>query len=175
MYRDKKEVISEILRVNHAGELGAKRIYEGQIAFTKDQKQKKLMLHMKEQELEHLRFFENEIPKRKARPTIMTPFWEICAYGLGAATAMMGAKAAMACTEAVEEVINEHYLEQISVLENFHEETELKDKIEKFRQEELEHQRIAVENDAHEAPVYEILGGVVRGLCKIAINISKKI
>ena len=111
-------IISKIIRVNHAGEYGAKRIYEGQIAFTKDPIAKAKIQEMLDGEKEHLNFFENEISQKNIRPTLFFPIWHIAGYGLGAITAIMGEKSAMACTHAVEEVIAEHYQKQINQLAN---------------------------------------------------------
>lgn len=175
IYKNNQQLTEEIIRVDHAGEFGAKRIYEGQIAFTKDPEQKKIIEHMKEQELEHLEFFENAIPKNKVRPTALLPLWSIFGYGLGAITAAIGPKTAMACTDAVEAVINEHYLEQIEALKSSNGNDELLKKIEKFRQDELEHQHIAIENHAKSAPMSSLVHGIIKHGCKFAIKLSKKI
>jgi ubiquinone biosynthesis monooxygenase Coq7 len=169
---DKKE-IAEIIRVNHAGEFGAKRIYQGQIAFCKDEKQKKILKEMLEGELEHLEYFEEEIKKRSIRPTAFYPIWNIGGYALGAVTSLMGNKAAMACTEAIESVIEGHYQEQIDNIDDSEE--PLKNKITKFREDELSHKQTAIEHDAHNAPFYSFLEKGIKCISKTAIAISKKV
>jgi ubiquinone biosynthesis monooxygenase Coq7 len=167
----KLNFLHSAIRVNHAGERAAKNIYSSQIKFTKDSNTKKLLEHMLEQELVHLEYFENEMKKSHVRPSLLLPLWDLLSHSLGAATALMGKEASMMCTEAVEEVIDEHYASQIHKLEN----AEIKNKIEQFRQEELEHRDIAISNDAHLSPAYKILSKVIKSSCRIAINLSKKI
>ena len=169
--KSKKSLLASIIRVNHAGEFGARRIYQGQLDHTKEQKSKDLIKHMKQQEEVHLEYFATELTKRKIRPTALMPIWNIYGYWLGAITARMGSKTAMACTEAVEEVINDHYLEQLSKLDDS--EGELKEKIEKFRQEELEHLDIAQLHDCTNAKGYKLLTGLIKASCKFAIKASK--
>lgn len=166
--------IDEIIRVNQAGEYGAKRIYQGQLAFAKTQHEKNLIREMLDQELEHLDYFEQKMIEKKVRPTAMQPLWHILGYGLGAATSIMGKKAAMLCTKAVEEVIADHYQEQINSLTD-EEQSELKAKITQFREEELEHHETAIENEAMQAPFYSFLNFAIKTVCKAAIKISKKI
>ncbi len=169
--RKKSKKIEEIIRVNHAGEFGAKRIYQGQLSVLKDHPEIK---HMLEQELHHLDYFEKEIVKRKIRPTILSPIWNIAGFALGALTARLGEKAAMACTVAVEEVIGEHYQDQLNNLKDDKDEKELRKKISKFRDEELEHRDKGIEFDAHQAPAYPILTGFIKLASKTAIMLSKK-
>ena len=169
--KTKKQQIASMIRVNHAGEYGAKRIYLGQLDYIKDQKAKEVITHMASQEDVHLKYFEDEIVRRSIRPTILYPIWHIYGYALGAITAMLGTKAAMACTEAVEEVIDEHYQEQLKFLAS--DELELKEKIEKFRQEELEHKNIAIEYESSHARCYHFLSPLIKLSCKMAIRISK--
>ena len=168
-----KEFINEVIRVDHAGEYGAKRIYEGQMAVLKNSKSFDTIKHMAEQEEEHLAYFSGEIAKRHVRPTALMPVWHVGAFVMGAATALMGEKAAMACTVAVEEVIDEHYQEQLAALGD--DEVDLKRNIAKFREEELEHRDIGLENKAEEAAGYFFLRGAVRAATKMAIEISKKV
>jgi ubiquinone biosynthesis monooxygenase Coq7 len=170
MKKNKKK-IEEIIRVNHAGEFGAKRIYQGQLSVLKGNKE---IEHMLEQELHHLDYFENEIKNRKVRPTILSPIWNIAGFALGALTARLGEKAAMACTVAVEEVIGEHYQEQLDELKNTPQEKELRKKIAKFRDEELEHRDKGIEMDAKNAPAYPLLTGFIKIASKTAIMLSKK-
>ena len=117
--------IDEIIRVNHAGEFGAQQIYHGQMEFLRDEESVATISEMKKQEEKHFEYFKTEMTKRRVRPTILHPLWRVAGYTLGAATALMGKKAAMACTVAVEEVIEEHYQEQIEALEQEVSELEL--------------------------------------------------
>jgi len=167
----KNNILASIIRVNLAGEFGAKRIYQGQLDYTKDPETIELIKHMKEQEEAHLKYFENELVKRRIRPTILMPIWKIYGYLLGAITARMGPKTAMACTEAVEEVINDHYLDQLMKLDK--NEKELKNKIEEFRQEELQHRGIAIKHDSLDAKGHNFLTAAIKTSCKIAIKLSK--
>lgn len=168
-----KEKIEKIIRVNHAGEFGAKRIYEGQLAFLKGKEAQKNVQHMKEQELEHLAYFENELVKRKIRPTALTPIWNVAGFALGAATALMGEKAAYACTVAVEEVIEEHYQNQLNSLGA--ENAELKTAIEKFKAEETEHKETSLKNDAENFVGYEVLGAAIKAGSRAAIWLSSRV
>ncbi len=169
----KKQLLQQIIRVNQAGEYGAKRIYAGQMAVLKDSPVYKTIKHMAEQEEEHLQYFSGEISKRHVRPTALMPVWHVAGFALGAVTAMIGEKAAMACTVAVEEVIDEHYQEQLAMLDD--NESILKEKIEKFRNDELEHRDIGIKNNAKDAIAYPVLHGAVRGATKLAIFLSKRI
>ena len=167
-------ILEEIIRVDHAGEYGATRIYDGQIAvFGKNSKIGKTIQHMADQEQEHIDTFEQLIVSKRVRPTVLLPLWNIAGYALGASTAMMGEKAAMACTVAVEKVIGEHYHEQLFLLEN--DQQELKKTIKKFKADELEHHDIGIAHEAEKAPGYKILSKVIELGCKTAIAISKKI
>lgn len=167
-------ILEEIIRVDHAGEYGATRIYDGQIAvFGKNSKIGKTIQHMADQEQEHIDTFEQLIVSKRVRPTVLLPLWNIAGYALGATTAMMGEKAAMACTVAVEKVIGEHYHEQLFLLEN--DQKELKKTIKKFKADELEHHDIGIAHDAEKAPGYKILSKAIELGCKTAIAISKKI
>ncbi|MFI4983621.1 MAG: demethoxyubiquinone hydroxylase family protein [Rickettsiales bacterium] len=166
-----KQALESIIRVNQAGEFGAKRIYEGQLAILTGNKK---IQHMYEQELEHLKYFDQQRKARDIKPTIFTPLWNLAGFALGAGTALLGEKAAMACTVAVEEVIDEHYQEQLSLL-NKSSEKELYKKIEKFRAEELEHRDTGLEYGAKEAPAYNLLTQFVRCASKTAIFLSKRV
>ncbi|WPX95970.1 demethoxyubiquinone hydroxylase family protein [Candidatus Bandiella euplotis] len=174
MRKNKKTFIDEVIRVNHAGEFGAKRIYEGQIRFLKDTKHLELVKHMYKQELEHLDYFNREVVNRDVRPTALAPIWNGLGFALGAVTAIIGNKAAMACTVAVEEVIEEHYQEQIDKLACYPEEKELCSVIKKFQQEEVEHKNIGIENDALDAPAFAILTRCIKKASKCAIWLSKR-
>jgi ubiquinone biosynthesis monooxygenase Coq7 len=174
---DKKSIIDSILRVNHAGEYGAKRIYEGQLAFTRDKHVKAQIKKMHDQELAHLNYFEQQIIENKSRPTALMPLWHVGGYALGAFTALLGHKTSMLCTQAVEEVIADHYQEQIDDLEDYHftDKEALKQKITQFRKEELEHKVIAEFNDAAQAPFNKFLTFGIQTICKAAIALSKRI
>jgi ubiquinone biosynthesis monooxygenase Coq7 len=182
-----REKISEIIRVNHAGEFGAKVIYDGQIAALKlkqDHKMIGLVRHMKEQEDVHFDYFNKEISAQKIRPTIMQPLWKIGGFTLGFLTGLADKRAAMCCTTAVEEVIDEHYKQQLNLIEKeekFLDENErvkiaaLKEKIEKFRAEELEHRDIGYEHKAADLPYFKPLSAIIKLTTKFAIAVSKKI
>ena len=150
-----KTILDEIIRVDHAGEYGATRIYDGQIAvFGKDSKIGKTIQHMADQEQEHIEKFNELLIEKRVRPTALLPVWNIAGFALGAGTALMGEKAAMACTVAVEKVIGEHYREQQNLLED--DEKELKKTIAKFEKDELEHHDIGLEHDAENALVIKL-------------------
>ena len=175
--KNSKNKIEEFIRVDHAGERGAVKIYEGQLlalnTFKKDDSLKKTIEEMKIHEKEHCDFFENEIKKRKISPTKLLPLWDLLGVGLGFGSTLLGKKAAMLCTASVEEVIDEHYLSQIKQLGD--DEKNLKKKITKFRQDELNHKDIAYEKGATKKGPYSILDLVIKTGSKIAINISEKI
>ena len=169
-----REVLEEIIRVDHAGEYGATKIYDGQIAiFGKNSKLGKTIQHMADQEQEHIDKFNELILEHRVRPTALLPLWNVAGFALGASTALMGEKAAMACTVAVEKVIGEHYQEQLDLLGD--DQKDLKKTISKFRDDELEHHDIGIEHDAESAPGYKIMSKVIELGCKTAIAISKKI
>ena len=169
-----KSILDQIIRVDHAGEYGATRIYDGQIAvFGKDSKIGKTIQHMADQEQEHIDKFNELLVEKRVRPTALLPLWNIAGFALGAGTALMGEKSAMACTVAVEKVIGEHYREQQDLLED--DEIELKKTITKFEKDELEHHDIGLEHDAENAPGYKVMTKVIEIGCKAAIAISKKI
>lgn len=167
----KEDFIEQLIRVNHAGELGAKRIYEGQLFVFKNRSEQKLIREMLEQELEHLDFFEKEMIKNKVRPSVLTPVWNILGFALGVGTAALGKNAAMLCTEAVEEVIDDHYKEQLKQedLPKYYTE-----KIEKFRQDELEHHALAKNNREELGLAHKFLYKSIKIGCKCAIAIAKK-
>ena len=172
-----KNRIEEFIRVDHAGERGAVKIYEGQLlalnTLVKDEEIKKKIEEMKVHEVEHSQFFENEIKKRNIKPTKFLPLWDLLGVGLGFGSTLLGKKAAMLCTASVEEVIDKHYLNQINQLGP--EEKELKKKITKFRDDELDHKDIAYEEGATKKGFYSIMDKIIKTGSKIAINISEKI
>ena len=169
--------LAEILRVDHAGELGAVHIYRGQRAVLGAAKGHERiagqLAEMEGHEAVHLARFDRLLNDHQVRPTAMTPFWRIAGFALGAGTALLGEKAAHACTEAVENVIEQHYAGQIAELEG--REPELAAELTKFRDEELAHRDHAVEEGAHEAPGYPMLTAVIRAGCLAAIKISEKL
>jgi len=169
-----KVILDEIIRVDHAGEYGATKIYDGQIAvFGKHSKIGKTIQHMADQEQEHIEKFNDLIIENRVRPTALLPLWNFAGFALGAGTALMGEKAAMACTVAVEKVIGEHYRDQQKLLED--DQKELKKTIAKFEKDELEHHDIGIEHDAENAPGYKVMTKIIEMGCKTAIAISKKI
>jgi len=185
MLNDKK--ISQIIRVNHAGELGAKLIYDGQIAalkLKKDYKTIEIINEMKSQEEVHFKYFDEIIRKENVRPTIMQPIWKVGGFALGFITAIIDKKAAMCCTTAVEEVIDEHYLEQLNLIKNEknilstnqqNNINELEENILKFRQEEIHHRDIGYENNARDLKAFVPLSQFIKATTKLAIFISKRI
>jgi ubiquinone biosynthesis monooxygenase Coq7 len=169
-----RQILEQIIRVDHAGEYGATRIYEGQIAvFGKNTKIGKTIQHMADQEQEHIEKFQELIVSERVRPTVLLPLWSIAGFALGAGTAALGEKAAMACTVAVEKVIGEHYEEQIGLLKK--DQSKLKSTIKKFAADELEHHDIGIAHDAESTPGYRMLTKIIEIGCKTAIAISKKI
>ena len=177
MKKINKTKIEEFIRVDHAGERGAIKIYEGQLlalnTIVKDENLKKIIEKMKIHEKEHCAFFENEIKKRNIKPTKFLPLWDLLGVTIGFSSTILGKKAAMLCTASVEEVIDEHYQNQINQLNS--DEKKLKEKITKFRQDELHHKDIAYEKGATKKGLYGILDKIIKTGSKIAINISEKI
>ena len=175
--KKKNNKVEEFIRVDHAGERGAVKIYEGQLlalnTIVKNDDLKKTIEDMKEHEVEHCQFFENEIKKRNIKPTKFLPLWDLLGVGLGFGSTLLGKKAAMLCTASVEEVIDEHYQNQIDQIES--DEKELKEKIIKFREDELHHKDIAYEKGASKEGVYSIFDKIVKTGSKIAIRVSEKI
>jgi len=177
MKKTNQKTLEEIIRVDHAGERGAIKIYEGQLLALKTIKQDNTLRdkieEMKEHEKEHLEYFEKEIQKRKIKPTYLLPLWDVMGVALGFGTALLGKKAAMLCTASVEEVIEDHYQNQLKKLGN--DEMDLKAKIEKFKGEEVNHKNIAYESGATNKGLYSIMDKVIRTGSRIAITISEKI
>jgi len=177
MEKTNKTKVEEFIRVDHAGERGAIKIYEGQLlalnTLVKDDNLKKTIQEMKDQEKEHCNYFENEIKIRNIKPTKLMPLWDLLGVGLGFGSTLLGKKAAMLCTASVEEVIDEHYEKQINQLKS--DEKKLKEKIKKFRLDELHHKNIAYEKGATKKGLYKILDRIIKTGSKVAINISEKI
>lgn len=165
--------LDAMIRVDQAGEYGAKRIYEGQLAVLGKGPKGDILRHMAEQEAHHLDTFNKLAAERRVRPTILQPIWHVAGFALGAGTALMGEKAAMACTVAVEEVIDEHYQDQQRSLGD--DEPALKDTIETFRLEELEHRDIGLQHGAEEAPAYPVLSAAIKNASRMAIWLSERI
>ena len=167
--------IAAMIRVDHAGEYGAVRIYEGQLTVLGAKKTKTVdaIRHMAEQEQQHLKRFDALINERRVRPTALQPVWQIAGFALGAATALMGEKAAMACTEAVEEVIDRHYAEQIEKLKTA--DPALRKTVEAFRADEIAHRDTAIAHGSGQAPGYRLLTTAIKAGCRVAIALSTRI
>jgi ubiquinone biosynthesis monooxygenase Coq7 len=168
-----RERLERIIRVDHAGEYGAQRIYQGQIDVLGRGPNGDLLRHMQAQEQVHLDTFKGLIAERRVRPTALLPLWHLAGYALGAVTAAMGERAAMACTVAVEEAIDEHYQAQAASLGP--DEAALRDTIETFRAEELEHRDIGLSHEAELAPAYRLMHAFIKTGCKVAIAVSERI
>ncbi len=172
-----KDEIAAMIRVDHAGEYGAVRIYEGQLAvFAADKSKAKTVAtieHMAKQEEEHLKAFDALVNERRVRPTALEPVWRVAGFALGAASALMGEKAAMACTAAVEEVIDQHYADQVARLGDH--DPKLKETVEKFRADELAHRDTALAHGAAQAPAYGLISGAIKAGCRVAIALSTRI
>ena len=177
MKKTDKSKLEEFIRVDHAGERGAVKIYEGQLlalnTLVEDENLKKTIEEMRVHEKEHCDFFEKEIKKRNIKPTKFLPLWDLLGVGLGFGSTILGKKAAMLCTASVEEVIDEHYQNQINHLGS--EEKELKKNIIKFREDELHHKDIAYEKGATKKGLYSVMDKIIKTGSKLAINISEKI
>ena len=165
--------IERFLRVNHAGERAAQQIYKGQLAVLANHEMADEIRHMMDQEVEHLETFDSLLNERQVRPSLLDPLWGAAGFTLGVVTAAMGPKAAMACTIAVEEVIGEHYQKQADILGE--DERELQATVERFRDGELEHRDIGVEQDGREARHYSLLRKVIQRGCRTAIKIAEKV
>jgi ubiquinone biosynthesis monooxygenase Coq7 len=174
-FSDPDKQIHEIIRVNHAGEYGAKRIYQGQLKYIKSQNDHILIKEMLDHEEIHLNYFEKKLLEKKVRPTVLLFFWHHYGFLLGALSSLTGIKTAMLVTESVEEVIEKHYEQQINYLENKNVEPELLNNIIKFRLDEIEHKAIAIANDSTEAIFADITSKIVKIICRISISLSKKI
>ena len=170
---DEAPSLSQMLRVNHAGEYGAKRIYAGQLAVLRDHPLAPELRHMAAQEEVHLAEFNRLLPTRSVRPTALLPLWHVAGYALGAATALMGARAAMACTVAVESVITEHYEAQLAQPELLG--ADLQKTIQQFRDEEMEHHDLGLANEAEQARGYPVLSAVIQAGCRAAIWLAARV
>ena len=177
MKKTDQKILEEIIRVDHAGERGAIKIYEGQLlalsTIKQDKNLKKIIEEMKEHEKEHLEYFEKEIQKRNMKPTYLLPVWDLMGVSLGFGSALLGKKATLLCTASVEEVIEDHYENQLRKIGE--DEKDLKTKIEKFKGDEVNHKNIAYESGATRTGIYSIMDKIIRTGSKIAITISEKI
>jgi len=168
-----EDLIDRVIRVDQAGEYGARRIYEGQLAVLPPGPDRTAVEHMARQEARHLETFDRLLVERRARPTALQPFWHVAGFALGAATALLGSKAAMACTVAVEEVIDEHYRRQEEALPESEE--SLKETIESFRREEIEHRDTGLAHGAEQAPAYPLLTQAIKSGSRLAIWLAERI
>lgn len=171
---DRRPDLESMLRVNQAGEYGATRIYAGQLAvLRRNSAASKLVSRMALQEQRHLERFNELMAERRVRPTALQPLWNVAGFALGAATALISEEAAMACTDAVETEIDKHYSDQLAQIGE--EDPELAGDIAEFQAEELEHRDLAREAGAAQAPGYPLLTAAIRGACRVAIELSKRI
>ena len=165
-----------MIRVDQAGEYGATRIYAGQLAVMGDRAAHSAEVRaMADQEHDHLRAFDALMARRGVRPTALQPLWSVAGYALGAATALIGPEAAMACTAAVEEEIDRHYTRQLDRLENDGDDPELAGMIDRFRADERAHRDAALAAGAERAPAYHLLSAAIRLGCRAAIRLSERI
>lgn len=170
---DRETLVARMIRVDHAGEYGAKRIYDGQLAVLGRSPEAAEIRRMAEQEARHLETFDRLLVARRVRPTLLHPLWHVAGYALGAATALLGERAAMACTVAVEEVIDEHYTQQAEALGE--DEAELRATVEEFRGHEREHREVGLAHGARAAPAYPLLSGAVKAASRLAIWLSTRL
>ena len=170
---DTAALLARMIRVDHAGEFGARRIYEGQMAVLRHRRSAPLIRRMHEQELQHLKVFEALLVKRRVRPTLLQPLWHLAGFALGAGTALLGERAAMACTVAVETVIDEHYADQAARLGD--DEAALKATVEQFRADEIEHRDIGLANGAEQTQGYTVLTTVIKLGARAAIWLSERL
>ena len=171
---DRAADVASMIRVDHAGEFGATRIYAGQLAVLGTSSPAgRAIVHMAAQEAEHLKHFEGLLAQRRVRPTLLHPLWNVAGYALGAATALIGPRAAMACTAAVETEIDLHYEDQRRELGDG--EPELAATIERFQAEELEHKETAIGHGAEQQLGYPIMSFLIRAGCRAAIAVSKRL
>ena len=169
-----KEMIDQMIRVNHAGEYGAVRIYEGQLAILRNTNSAETLKDMASHERAHLTVFNKLIVEKRVRPSALIPLWHVAGFALGAVSAIVGEKTAHACTVAVEEVIEEHYEDQIQKLEVEGNQKKLRDTFQRFRQEEIDHRNTALKSGAAEISNYALVTGAIKCGSRIAIWLSKK-
>jgi len=171
--RSREQIFDRLVRVDHAGEYGAVRIYQGQLAILGHGPQGAAIRHMLDQEKVHRQFFEDTMAAQQSRPTALQPLWHVAGWLLGAGTALLGERAAMACTVAVEETIDAHYSAQIASLGEDH--AGLSDRLITFRAEELEHRDLAYEQGAEQAVAYPVLTAAIKTGAKLAIWLSERV
>jgi len=169
----RRELLARMIRVDHAGEFGARRIYEGQMAVLRHRASAPLIRRMHEQELRHLAAFEKLLVERRVRPTLLQPLWHVAGFALGAGTALLGERAAMACTVAVETVIDEHYADQAARLGE--DEAALRATVQEFRADEIEHRDIGLAHGAEKAPAYPLLSVAIKVGARAAIWLSERL
>ncbi len=166
-----EQFLDQVIRVNHAGEYGAKNIYAGQMLILKNIEDQQMLKIMADQEAQHLDYFCKEIQKRKIRPSVLLPLWNIMGYALGVGTALLGKNSAMVCTEAIEEVIDEHYQSQLREKSL---PLDIAINVEKFRQEELEHHDMAAKNRDELNIGHKILYNAIKVGCRVSIALAKR-
>lgn len=171
--RTTADAIARMIRVDQAGEYGAARIYDGQVAVLKGTAAIAAIRRMAAQEKRHLERFDRLVVERRVRPTALSPLWHVAGYALGAATALLGERAAMACTVAVEEVIDDHYRRQIETLGNS--DADLAAIVADFRADEMEHRDTALAHGAAEAPGYALLAAAIKAGSRLAIWLSTRL
>lgn len=165
--------MERIIRVDHAGEFGALRIYAGQLAILRRSASAETVRGMQAQEQQHLEAFSELMLQRRVRPSALLPFWHLAGFALGAATAILGERSAMACTVAVEEAIDTHYALQIEALDET--ESDLRERIARYRQEERHHRDIGLQHGAREAPLYRLMSAAIKAGCRAAIVLSERV
>ena len=170
---NRQALLDRMIRVDHAGEFGARRIYQGQLAVLRNHRNTPVIQRMLEQEVRHVEMFEQMIVDRRVRPTLLQPLWHVAGFALGAASALLGARAAMACTVAVETVIDEHYAGQAAQLGE--DEAPLKATIEASRADEIEHREIGLAHEAEQTPGYPLLSGAIKAGTRAAIWLSERL
>lgn len=173
-FTNSKDIIQEIIRVNHAGEYGAKRIYQGQLNYSKNSEDSANLRHMLRQEEAHLGYFSNLLVTRNVRPSILLAFWDITGYGLGGGSILLGRKMAMLLTEGIEEVIEQHYGQQIDYLRAHNIEQNLQDNIRQFQLDETEHKEKALAEGSQQVAFAPLVKMLVKMFCSKAIALSKK-
>ena len=169
----REELVARMIRVDHAGEYGAARIYDGQLAVLGNAPSAGTIREMREQEQKHLDTFDRLVAERRVRPTALMPLWHVAGFALGAATAMMGERAAMACTAAIEEVIDEHYAAQAAALGD--DEAALRETIEEYRADEVAHRDTAIAEGAEQAPAHDLLTAGIKTGSRLAIWLSTRL
>lgn len=174
--RIKQALLDRVIRVDHAGEYGARVIYEGQLAVLGDREGAAKIQEMYDQEKHHYDVMEKMVLKHRVRPTLLTPLWHVGGFALGAVTALMGKEAAMACTVAVETEIAQHYNDQLrELIKEAPEETELAETISAFRDDELHHLDVGLDEGAKNAPAYDLLEKAIRGITRTAIRVAERV